>query len=418
MNMNDTSNNTSKALFLEREKRVNDAIACRVPDRVPILMLTGAFHAQYAGISHKEDMYDLEKSVEALFRTTLDFEPDMASPAMPSGAPMEALDYKQVKWAGNQLGDDMGYQFVEKEYMKADEYDAFLFDPTDFYLRTYWPRIFGKFSAFAQMPPLRNIFSNMTVPMGFVPFGMPGGMEALEAMKKAGEAGMRTLGALMGYIQKVAAAGFPMMFGGGCQAPFDTLSDFFRGTTGLMKDMYRQPEKVLAATEKLLPMMIELGISGAKMSQNPRSFIPLHKGQEGFMSPEQYEKFYWPTFRQLLVTLVENGVTPIVLAEGTYTARLEFLRDLPEGKIVFWFESVDMKKAKEVLGGRVCIMGNVPMSLMVGGTPDEVKDYCKKTIDIAGKDGGYIMSTAAVMDDAKPENVRAMVDITREYGVY
>ena len=407
------------SLFLEREKRVDDAIACRVPDRVPLIMMTGAFSPQYAGISLKEDLYDLEKSADAALRITLDFEPDMACPIMPFGTPMEILGYSQLKWAGHPLGDHTRYQFVEKEYMTADEYDAFLYDPTDFILRSYWPRIFGKLGVFGQMPPLRNILCYcMGAMMGFLPFGTSGGMEALEAMKKAGEASKRLAGAKMEYGRKVAAAGFPIIFGGGTQAPFDTLSDFFRGTTGLMTDMFRRPEKVLAATEKLLPMMIEMGIGGAEMTHNPRVFIPLHKGQEGFMNSEQYEKFYWPTFRQLLVTLVGNGITPIVLAEGTYTARLEFLRDLPEGKIVFWFESVDMKKAKEILGGRVCIMGNVPMSLMVSGTPDEVKDYCKKTIDIAGKEGGYIMSAAAVLDDAKPENVRAMVDITREYGVY
>jgi len=411
--------NESQTLMLEREKRVNDAIACQVPDRVPILMVTGAFAAQYAGISHREDLYDLEKSAEAMVRTTLDFEPDMACPIMPFGAPLEALGYSQLKWAGHSLDDHTGYQFVEKEYMTADEYDALLYDPTDFILRSYWPRIFEKLGAFGQMPPLRNILCYyMGAMMGFLPFGTPGGMEALEAMKKAGEASMRLADAMMEYGKKITAAGFPIMFGGGTQAPFDTLSDFFRGTAGLMMDMFRRPDKVLAATEKLLPMMIEMGIGGARMSHNPRVFIPLHKGQEGFMNAAQYEKFYWPTFRQLLVTLVDNGVTPIVLAEGTYTARLEFLRDLPEGKIIFWFENVDMKKAKEVLGGRVCIMGNVPMSLMVGGTPDEVKDYCKKTIDIAGKDGGYIMNAAATLDDARPENVRAMVDVTREYGVY
>ena len=411
--------NASQTLFLEREKRVEDAIACRVPDRVPILMVMGSFSAQYAGISHKEELYDPGKSTDALFRATLDYEPDMACPILPFGAPMEALEYNQLKWAGHPLGDHTGYQFVEKEYMKADEYDALLYDPTDFILRSYWPRIFERLGVFAKMPPLRNILCYyMGATMGFLPFGTPGGREALEAMQKAGEASMRLAGVLLEYEKKVTAAGFPILFGGATQAPFDTLSDFFRGTTGLMMDMYRRPEKVMAATEKLLPMMIEMAIGGAKSTNNPRVFIPLHKGQEGFMNMEQYKKFYWPTFRQLLVTLVDNGLTPIVLAEGTYTTRLEILRDLPEGKIIFWFESVDIKKAKEILGGRVCIMGNVPMSLMVGGSPEDVKSYCKKTIDIAGKEGGYILSPAAVMNDAKPENVRAMVDIIKEYGGY
>ena len=73
-----------------------------------------------------------------------------------------------------------------------------------------------------------------------------------------------------------------------------------------------------------------------------------------------------------------------------------------------------MAKAKKALGGKACIMGNVPMSLLATGTVAQVKEYCKKLVDSVGRDGGYIMSSAAVLDDAKFENVRALIDSTRE----
>ncbi len=410
---------SAQALFEEREKRVHDAIACKVPDRVPLLPFFGAFASQYGGITRTQELYDIEKSLDAAYKTTVDFEPDMACPTLAFGPVMETLDYKQLKWSGRDLNEDGGYQFVDGEYMKADEYEALMYDPTDFIIRSYWPRVFGKLGGFGNMPPLRQIISYyMGGYMGFMPFAMPPGEEALTAMKKAGEESAKVAGATMEYMKKIEAAGFPLIFSGGTQAPFDTLSDFFRGTRYVMMDMFRYPDKVIAATEKLLPMMIEAALGIAKMSGNPRVFIPLHKGQEGFMSPDQYDRFYWPTFKALLEALVDHDLNPMVLAEGSYTARLDNLRELPEGKIVFWFEEVDMAKAKEKLGGRVCIMGNVPMSLLVGGTPDEVRDYCKKIIDIAGKDGGFIMSAAAVMDKAKTENVRAMMEATRQYGVY
>jgi uroporphyrinogen-III decarboxylase len=104
--------------------------------------------------------------------------------------------------------------------------------------------------------------------------------------------------------------------------------------------------------------------------------------------------------------------------EGTYTSRLDIIGDVPEGKIVYWFEDVDWSRAKNALGGKVCVMGGVSMSLMVGGAPQQVRDCCKQVIDAAGKDGGFIMSAAAVMDGSRPENVRAMIDFTKEYGVY
>jgi hypothetical protein len=412
-------NKTAQELYEEREKRVADAIACKKPDRVPVLPFFGSFPGDYAGISRKEALYDLEKATAACLKATIDFAPDMAMGTLAFGPALEALDYKPLKWAGHGLPEHYGYQYVEDEYMKAEEYDAFLYDPTDFMVRIYWPRIFGKLGVFGEMAPLREIISYyLGAQMGFLPFATPPGLEALDAMKRAAEESMKNVGAMMAYMQKVVAAGFPIMFAGGTQAPFDTLGDFFRGTKGLMLDMFRRPDKVIAATEKLLPWMLSMGVSGAKRSGNPRVFIPLHKGQEGFMNIGQFKKFYWPTFRELLIGLVKEGLNPFVLAEGTYTSRLDIIKDVPEERIVYWFEDVDMVKAKEALGGKVCIMGSVPMSLMVGGAPVQVRERCKKLIDVGGKDGGYIMSAAAVMDDSKPENVKAMIEFTKEYGVY
>jgi len=48
----------------------------------------------------------------------------------------------------------------------------------------------------------------------------------------------------------------------------------------------------------------------------------------------------------------------------------------------------------------------------------QVKDQCKRLIETIGRDGGYIMGHSVVLDEAKIENVRAMIDVTREYGVY
>jgi len=179
------------------------------------------------------------------------------------GGTLEALDYKQLKWPGHGLDEMTGYQFVEGEYMKADEYDQLLYDPTDFVLRTYWP-----------------------------------------------------------------------------------------------------------------------------------------------------------TLKRLIQGLIEEDCTPIVFWEGDVESRLEIIGDIPPGKAIYGFERTDMFKAKEIIGGTVCLKGNVPLSMLVAGTPDDVKAYCKKLIDVVGKGGGFIMDSSTVVDDAKPENLKAMIDFTKEYGVY
>jgi len=77
-----------------------------------------------------------------------------------------------------------------------------------------------------------------------------------------------------------------------------------------------------------------------------------------------------------------------------------------------------MAKAKEMLGDVACIGGNVPIDLLAVGTPEQVKDRVKKLIDTCGKGGGYLMANGVALDEAKPENVKAMIDATKEYGVY
>ena len=39
-------------------------------------------------------------------------------------------------------------------------------------------------------------------------------------------------------------------------------------------------------------------------------------------------------------------------------------------------------------------------------------------IDVVGKGGGYIMDAGVGLDDARIENIRAMIDFTKEYGIY
>jgi uroporphyrinogen-III decarboxylase len=200
-------------------------------------------------------------------------------------------------------------------------------------------------------------------------------------------------------------------------APFDTISDNLRGMKGSMLDMYRQPDKLLETVDLILKKMVERIMPAAPGAVNTVA-IPLHRGSEGFMSIKQFEKFYWPTLKGLILALIEKGQTPLVFFEGDYTSRLESLLELPKGRVFGHFDTTDMFKAKEVLNGHMCICGNVPCSLLQTGTPEDVKAYAKKLIDVCGKEGGFIMSTRSPVDDVEPANLKALIDFTMEYGVY
>lgn len=82
------------------------------------------------------------------------------------------------------------------------------------------------------------------------------------------------------------------------------------------------------------------------------------------------------------------------------------------------FEATDIFRAKEILGDVVCIRGNVPISILMMGTADDVRACCKRLIDVVGRKGGFIMDAATNLDDARLENVKAMFDFTKEYGRY
>ena len=144
----------------------------------------------------------------------------------------------------------------------------------------------------------------MGMAFGFAPFNTPEVAAGLDALKKAGEKSMEIARYAASYTLKAKEAGFPMQYGGFTQAPFDTLGDYFRGTKGLMLDMYRRPKEVIRACEKLLPIMVDMALGASRVSGNPRIFIPIHKGLDGFMSMEQFHTFFWPTLKDLMVALI------------------------------------------------------------------------------------------------------------------
>ena len=212
--------------------------------------------------------------------------------------------------------------------------------------------------------------------------------------------------------------GYPVAFGASVVAPFDTVSDTLRGMHGVMLDMYRQPDKLLEAIEKITPFQIESVISASKVGDNPRAMVVMHRGSDGFMSAKQWETFYWPGYKKIILSLIDEGITPVLFLEGNITSRLEYYTELPKGKILGFFDSTDIFKAKEVLGDTMCLCGMMPVSLLQIGTPDEVKAYTRRLIDVCGKNGGFIMGPRSVMDEANPSLVKIWFDYSKKYGVY
>ncbi len=409
-------------LLAERKRRIYDTIALKPTDSVPLFLPISCLGAKYGGITIKEAFENTPKWHDINERLVLEYQPDFFMG--PVGYDMETgtiLGTKLNRWPGHGVDDNTPFQFVEGEYMRAEEYDEFLDNPADFIMRKYLPRVYSGLEGFQNMPPITSMLTGGGPVMAF---SNPAVVNSLKTILAAVESSKKRIGAMFSFGPRMEAFGFPSIFGMGSMAPFDVISDFLRGLKGATLDMYRYPDKLLAVEGKILPLLLgapgaDIGISrSGSMPGGTLGFSPLHRGSDGFMSVKNFEKFYWPGLKAVILDMIKRGIIPFMFFEGTWDQRLEYLADLPKGKILGWFDRTNLFRAKEIIGNTMCICGDMPSSLLQTGTPQQVKDYAKKLIDVVGKGGGFIMGSNCGLDYANPSLVKVWADFTKEYGKY
>jgi uroporphyrinogen-III decarboxylase len=405
--------------YKERATRLSKAIRGEEPDRVPVQLPSGNFAAYYVGSTLHKVMYDYDELRRAWTKFIHDFDMDTyRGPGLVHAARvLEILGDKLYKWPGHGLSTDVkGYQFVEGEYMMADEYDALMKDPSDFSFRVLMPRLAGALEPLKKFAPFSSMLGRPTT---MVPtFMRPEVQAAFQALIDAGKEMAKWREAVRACDREALAVGLPSIQGGGAAAPFDTIGDALRGTQGIMMDMYRQPEKLLEAMDFVADINIERAIAGVNASGGITAWFALHKGDDTFMSDKQFRTFYWPTLRKVIMALINEGIMVSLFAEGKYLKRLKVIKELPKGWSIWHFDQTDMATAKKVIGDTACIMGNVPTSLMCYGSAQEVKEHCRKLIETCAPGGGYILTGGASATETNAENLRAMMDAAKEYGVY
>ena len=406
--------------YKARAQRFADAMNVREPDRVPVSLPVGNLPLILQGVSMHQAMYDVEKGIEAcnVFNEKYSEELDyFAFPMAAPGKALEILDYKLYAWPGHGLATQApGYQYVEGEYMKVEEYEDFVRDPSDYFLRTYLPRMFGAFEGFRMLTPLTDIIEIPTAQL--MPLALPQVQDSLQRLLDAGKDLQKRNEISARLMKSGAAHGFPSTMGLLNFAPFDAIGDTLRGTKAIMIDMFRRPEKILKAIDVMTEIIIHSILHSPMISKALTVTFPLHKGADGWMSGKQFETLYWPSLKKVMDALINEGLICVMFAEGGYNTRLETVNDFPKGSVVWWFDQTDMARAKKVLGGNFCVQGNVPSSLIVTGEPAQVKEKCRQLIETCGQGGGYILGAGCVADNPKLDNLRAMVEAVKEYGTY
>jgi hypothetical protein len=391
-------------LYQERLNRYVTALYNGKPDRVPIRVLAEELAAKHSGYSN----FDVAVDHELQFEVNREFAVDLGVDAIQTNSIVnwigmqKAIGWKGIRYPGIGLPENSCTQWTEpatedEAFLKADEYDEFTEDPTLFLVNKWLPR----FTDYVQPHGQTVTFAhNMSLINGVLAYDL-----FFDSWKKAhGE---------------LIASGVVPAAGSVLKAPLDILGDKLRGYVNLCHDLLDRRDQVIAACKALMPHLFEVVTTGADPTGNIPSIIWMHRGCVPFISPQDFQEIYWPTLRPIIEELWSRGSQIVLYAEGDWSPHLEAFAELPEKSIIFHADKTDIFRAHEVLGHKFCISGGIPNELLARGTPDQVRACCKDVIDGVARDGGYVLDAGALlMDDADLENVRAMIEFTREYGVY
>ena len=404
--------------YQERVQLLIDVITLKKPARVPVTTSAGFYVGKYSGLTKKEAMYDYEKVAAAITKYHEDFRPDFQTASVAPARVFEKLGLKLVDWPGNGLADETPWQYLEGEYMKEDEYDALIADPDVYFRRSLLPRFGSAFAPLAGLPPFTEMMEATTMIFSILAFADPAVVEGVQRLADAARECLAYLTALGASGADAAGRlGIPSSFGGLAKAPYDILADTLRGTKGIMIDRFRRPEKILEASERFVPIVIDWCTRQTSRLGAPLIIFVLHKGADSFMSDADFRTFYWPTLKAVMKGLIDQGIVPTMFAEGAYNKRLEVIADpeLPAGSVLWLFDQTDMAAAKQALRGHSAIAGNVPTALLALSTPAEVEKYTLNLLETCAKDGGFMLENGAVLDDAKPECLKAMIETGRNW---
>ena len=410
---------TKQELFTERRKRVDAAIALTEHDRVPLAPKLGFFYGSAYGIPSYATLVDIRNSIPGVKAYLEEYQPDLAwPPAVYPAMAANALGSEFIKFPGyaDGIGLNESFQILDGEYMSADEYSEFCFDPTHFILTKWFPRrnknLVGLSKINVQAPIEFGMFA------ATVPFADPEVIQAFDALAQAGKYSLQWLiggGEIASIIEDEGFVLGPQV---GTTCPFDMLADTFRGMINTISDVIERPDELLEAVNVMQGLMLRNALGSAIQLKREFFLIPLHMGVDEFMSPADYAKFYWPGLKALIMACIDNGITPYIFTEGNYNTRLEQLCDVPPGKVVYMFEKVDMKRAKETVGKVACINANLPTATLMYSKPEKIADETKKILDICAPGGGFMMDVSIPIDKCPKENLHVMFDTVLKYGCY
>ena len=382
----------AEKLRLEREKMYTDLYHNVIPERFPVHdSITWNFLIEYSGKSLMEVQcrYDTDECIEILEKGMEILRGDNAPAA--GGHYGVALMLNQNQQSV--MGTTGMIQHPEREYMKADEYDAFIENPYDFFLEKISPRLnasYAKSEVDRQFAFARTLLCQLDV-------------------------GARTSKANKFIADKYGYYSPPPGSGAHQYIPFDFLADHCRGFSKIPMDIRRQPDKVLAACDALMPFCLWSGQNPVD-HPNGSNMIPTHMA--AYLRTKDLEKFYWPTFKQVVHKTAERGQAMTIFIENDWDRYVDFLEEMPMGTRMY-MEYGDPKKFKDKLGKKHVLAGFYPLTMFLTATKEQCIDKAKEILDIMAPGGNFYFlcdKSALTLNDINVENYVATMEYVREHS--
>ncbi len=197
--------------------------------------------------------------------------------------------------------------------------------------------------------------------------------------------------------------------------PF-TLAARLLGEEQMMKATFKKPdfvEKIVSFTTDLLIHLYEPLVEDRTLEVISLA-DPTASGD--LISKKQFERFALPYLKRFTDWARSKGIHTLVHICGNTTDRLE-LFPLTGASCISLDHKTDIKKAREVLYGKICFAGNVdPVKVMLQGTVEDVESTCRHIIEVAGTEGGFVLMPGCDIPPTVPyENIRKFIEVARNW---
>ena len=349
-------------------------------DEMPVFPMMLASYGRLGGVLQKDIIESADKWIESIVNTFARIgKPDVSMPICPGDTVLTMGLPSRIP--GRELGDDELYQFVETPYFD---------DPAEYrrILEIGWGPWNMEHMMRIQNPPVTD---PALIGARFAQLGMNAG---------------KTIGFLysQGVVPDFDTAYAPI---------FDGLS-LIRSMMEFTCDVMEDPGPIVDIMRRFQPERDVNAIESCKANGGWRVASFAMRSSATFVSIPIFEEIVWPVMKESIQRFHEAGVIYVLHADADWGPMMKYFTEVPKGSVHIELDgATDIEAAYNTLCGWQSIRGDVPAAMLAYDSVETVSAYCEKLINMGMRGGFMLGSGCEVPLNARPENVKAMIDALR-----